>query len=73
MTTVKSRHSFIYHLKEAEMKMKYVCPFLRVSQIIKTLRVYIVLGDGIKIRDVCMELVQCFKVHNLNSVYPKKL
>ena len=53
--------------------MKYVCPFLRVSQIIKTLRVYIVLGDGIKIRDVCMELEQCFKVHNLNSVYPKKL
>ena len=32
-----------------------------------------VLGDSLKIRDVCMDFELCFKVHNSVDVQPKRI
>ena len=65
--------SFCYHLKEAEMKITYICPFLRVNHRNhkKFKSLYGFGGRCLNIREVCMDFEPCFKVHNLVSVYPK--
>ena len=39
----------------------------------KILRIYMVLGDAVKIRDVCVDFEPYFKVHNSVSVHPKSI
>ena len=48
---------YIYHFDKKELK---------ITEMTKILRVHMVLGGPhLKIRDVCMDLEPCFKVHNL--------
>ena len=64
----KSHHSpTMYHLKEAEMKIMYVCPFFNHKSL------YGFGGHCLKIRDVCMDFEPCFKVFNLVSVHPRSI
>ena len=48
--------------------------FTVVTKLMKTFKsLYGFGGRRLKIRDVCMDFVPCFKVHNLVSVHPKSI
>ena len=74
VTTVKSCHA-----PSIWNKMRWKSPCLlilkSIMEIIKNFKsLYGLIGGGfLKIRDVCMDFEQYFKVHNLVSVYPKSI
>ena len=55
--------------------MVQINPYKRKEyhRIHKRLRIYMILGDTLKIRAVCMDFEPYFKVHSLVSVQPKSI
>ena len=66
--------SCTFCLKEDEMKIAMFAYFKEYhGNHKKILRVYMVLGDTVKIRDVCLDFEAYFKVHSSVSVHPKSI
>ena len=65
--TVMISLGLFWCLKEAEMKIAMFAILKSITEILKILRVYMILGDAVSKFD------SYFKVHNLVSVHPKSI